>query len=88
MTRRDWRNYTLGRSTRGVKASKTESIIREWIKTYMNEADTTIKALDLSKALKSTLDMNDENRGKLQMIMKRWRQIRELCEQALMSLSC
>ena len=54
----------------------------------MNEADTTIKALDLSKALKSTLDMNDENRGKLQMIMKRWRQIRELCEQALMSLSC
>ncbi|RHZ47288.1 uncharacterized protein CDV56_104428 [Aspergillus thermomutatus] len=46
MTRRDWRNYALGYSTKGCDAQKSNVIIREWIRAYAKEADTTIAALE------------------------------------------
>lgn len=84
MTRRDWRNYVLGHSTKGEDARKSESIIREWIKTYAKEANATIAALE-------TMESNPTDQthsGKIEMLLKRWKQISCLCEQAIEAVSC
>ena len=84
MTRRDWRNYLLGRSTKGVKAAKSEAVIQQWIRSYIDEAETVIAALDRRI---SALTLVDGDRGKWDMLSKRWQQIRVLCEEALASIS-
>lgn len=84
MTRRDWRNYVLGHSTKGEDAKKSEFIIREWIKTYAKEANATIAALE-------TMESNPTDQthsGKVEMLLKRWKQISDLCEQAVEAVSC
>jgi hypothetical protein len=45
MTRRDWRNFVLGLSTRGINTAKQNTIIRGWIGAYLKEAETTIAIL-------------------------------------------
>ncbi|OJJ43428.1 hypothetical protein ASPZODRAFT_944827 [Penicilliopsis zonata CBS 506.65] len=83
MTRRNWRNYVLGHSTKGVDARKTESVIRGWVKTYSNEAKTTITALE---ALRS----NEENvpfSSNIDMLLKRWKQIEWLCNNTAEAIS-
>lgn len=84
MTRRDWRNYVLGRSTRGVKAAKSEAVIRNWIDCYIAESVMVIACLDRRISSKS---LNDADRAKLVLLSKRWGQIRELCQKALESVS-
>ncbi|KAH8426411.1 uncharacterized protein LDX57_004149 [Aspergillus melleus] len=80
----DWRNYTLGYSTKGFDAQRSEAIIRDWIKTYANEADTAITALENLRS--SKVDLKDQEKVKL--LLKRWKQIRTLCGQALEAVSC
>ncbi|KAL4973759.1 hypothetical protein BDW66DRAFT_99119 [Aspergillus desertorum] len=74
----DWQNYVLGYSNRGVDAKKSEDVIRGWIRAYMEEADLTIHEL---REFHSSLEKGQQ--GKAQQLLKRWRQIRDLCERAL-----
>ena len=84
MARRDWRNYVLGHSTKGEDPRKSESIIREWIKAYAKEANATIATLE---TMGSKLG-DQTHRGKIEMLLKRWKQISDLCEQAVEAVSC
>ena len=84
MTRRDWRNYVLGHSTKGEDAKKSESIIREWIEAYAKEANATIAALETMESNPADQTHN----GKIEMLLKRWKQISGLCEQAMEAVSC
>jgi hypothetical protein len=84
MTRRDWRNYALGYSTKGCDAQKSNAIIQEWILAYAKEADTTIAALG---ALDSK-EMDQKYTGKVSTLVRRWKQIKGLCDKALEAVSC
>ncbi|THC98029.1 hypothetical protein EYZ11_002455 [Aspergillus tanneri] len=77
----DWRSYVLGYSTKGVDADKTNEIIQGWIKTYSNEANTTITSLE--KIRSSKVERKDQE--KIDSLLKRWSQIEELCDQAQQS---
>ncbi|GES65398.1 ribosomal N-lysine methyltransferase [Aspergillus terreus] len=80
----DWRNYALGYSTKGVDAGKTAAVIKEWIATYANEART---ATSLLKS--ATSDAQDpKNQEKLDWLLKRWRQIEDLCKTAIDAVVC
>ena len=65
MTRRDWRNYVLGHSTKGEDAKKSESIIREWIEAYAKEANATIAALETMESNPADQTHN----GKIEMLL-------------------
>ena len=80
----DWRNYTLGYSTKNFDATKSEAIIREWIKTYANEADMVIASLEKAGSQEADLKGSD----KVKALLKRWTQIKTLCGQALQAVSC
>lgn len=80
----DWRNYTLGYSTKGFDAKISEAIIQEWIKTYANEAETVI--ITLEKTRSPAVDQKDHT--KIESLLKRWKQIKTLCDQALECVSC
>jgi hypothetical protein len=84
MTRRDWRNYALGYPTKGCDAQKSNAIIQEWIRAYAKEADTTIAALE---ALGSR-EMDEKCNGKVSTLLRRWNQIKGLCDKALEAVSC
>ncbi|GIC86574.1 uncharacterized protein Aud_002948 [Aspergillus udagawae] len=84
MTRRDWRNYALGYSTKGCDAQKSNAIIQEWILAYAKEADTTIAALE---ALGSK-EMDQKYTGKVSTLVRRWKQIKGLCDKASEAVSC
>lgn len=85
MTLSDWQNYVLGYSTKGVDEKKSEAIIREWIGIYAKEASAAIATLkDMEPS-----DGADQTHGeKLGTLLKRWRQIEGLCQQALEAVSC
>lgn len=76
MTRKDWRDYVLGHSTNGVDAAMTEKVIREWIHIYTEEADITIATLKASSGHQIYTE-------KIEVLLKRWSQIKCLCGQAL-----
>lgn len=80
----DWRNYALGYSTKGVDARKTAAVIKEWIATYSNEARA---AISLLKSAVSDVQ-NPKNREKLDGLLKRWRQIEDLCKTAIEAVAC
>ncbi|KAL4997624.1 hypothetical protein BDV10DRAFT_89305 [Aspergillus recurvatus] len=79
----DWQNYVLGYSTRGVDAKKSEDVIRGWIRAYMEEADLTTHELENFQS-----SLEERHQGKAQMLLKRWRQIKDLCRIALETVSC
>ncbi|GKZ36961.1 hypothetical protein AbraIFM66950_008227 [Aspergillus brasiliensis] len=77
MPLRDWQDYVLGYSTEGVDEKMSAAVIRGWIKVYIKEADVAIARLeDLYLA-------QTEDQGVIRMLLKRWRQIRSLCEEAV-----
>lgn len=85
MTLSDWQNCVLGCSTKGVDEKKSETIIREWIGVYAKEASTAIATLEDMEFSNGA----DQTHGdKLRYLLKRWRQIEELCQQALEAVSC
>jgi hypothetical protein len=91
MTRKDWRSYVLGHSTRGVDAKKTANIIRGWIGSYLKETQMTIGILEemLTKNSPAAADVAwKEAQGekeKIAILLGRWKQIKRLCEDALNS---
>lgn len=85
MTHSDWQNYVLGHSTKGVDEKKSETIIREWIGIYAKEASAAIATL---KDMESSDGADQTHGGELRILLKRWRQIKVLCQQALEAVSC
>ncbi|KAL2816897.1 hypothetical protein BJX63DRAFT_419774 [Aspergillus granulosus] len=79
MSLKDWQNYVLGYSTRGVDAEKSAKVIRKWIGTYVEEANANID--ELKNRGFGNLDPEDEGRSR--MLFKRWTQIKDLCLKAL-----
>lgn len=91
MTRKDWRSYVLGRSTRGVDATKTEDIIRGWIRTYLAETDVSIGLLEAELRTQSggsavATGEQKEEKDKIALLLGRWKQIQQLCKDALASM--
>ncbi|KAE8379225.1 SET domain-containing protein [Aspergillus bertholletiae] len=80
----DWRNYALGYSTKGADEKRSEAIIQGWIRSYLNEADTTITTL---KEIGSS-QADQKNQQRTKMLRKRWTQIRDLCAKASEAVSC
>ncbi|KAL5337573.1 hypothetical protein BJX70DRAFT_389202 [Aspergillus crustosus] len=80
----DWRNYVLGYSTIEVDATKSEAVIRGWISTYLKEAGVAL--IDLKNLESST--SSREHRGKVQLLLKRWKQIEQLCGIATEAVTC
>ncbi|KAL4953216.1 hypothetical protein BDW69DRAFT_8518 [Aspergillus filifer] len=83
MPLQDWQNYVLGYSTRGVDAKKSEDVIRGWIRRYIDETDLTIEEL-VNLGLS---EINQGDKDKVQMLLRRWRQIKDLCSIALENVS-
>ncbi|KAL4894164.1 SET domain-containing protein [Aspergillus ambiguus] len=80
----DWRNYALGYSAKGVDADKTTAIIKEWIAAYANEAHTTTSLLKNA----ASGEQDPKNQEKLAWLLRRWRQIEDLCKTATEAVSC
>ncbi|KAI9376252.1 hypothetical protein BJX61DRAFT_415924 [Aspergillus egyptiacus] len=80
----DWQNYALGYSTKGIDEKKSEDIIRGWIRTYQREAEAAVDELGTL----NSREINQEHQGKVQMLLNRWKQIKELCRIALERVSC
>ena len=77
MPLRLWQDYVLGYSTDGVDEKMSAAVIRGWIGVYIKEADEAVARLeDLYIA-------QTEDQGVIRMLLKRWRQIRALCEEAI-----
>lgn len=75
MARGDWEDYVLGNSTEGLYTEKTAAVIQGWLRVYIKEADVTVAALE-SKGYHGDTQ-------KAEILLKRWRQIRRFCEQAM-----
>lgn len=80
MNEENWRNHILEGSTDGVDEKKSETIIKRWIRTYAAEADATMSAL--RTAMESNAEVQ-AHRQKAEMLLRRWVQIKEICESAL-----
>jgi hypothetical protein len=84
MKEEDWRNHVLEGQSRGLDESLSEATIKRWILTYAAEADVGITTLQ--KALEANTTVQ-EHRPKAEMLLKRWKQIKELCEHAAETIS-
>ncbi|PWY82250.1 ribosomal N-lysine methyltransferase [Aspergillus heteromorphus CBS 117.55] len=82
MPLKDWQNYVLGYSTRGVDERKSEAVIRGWIDAYIKESDRTITLLEQRSR------EADKHPDKVRMLLRRWAQIKRLCEGAADAVSC
>ncbi|KAL4805491.1 hypothetical protein BDV18DRAFT_20195 [Aspergillus unguis] len=80
----DWQNYVLGHSDEGVDAQQAEEIIRGWIRAYQEQARLRMNHLE-SDGRSNT---SDQHSGIVQMLMRRWMQIEDLCRIALKNVSC
>ena len=83
MNENDWTNHLEG-STEGVDEKKSEAIIQRWLKTYATEADATMIALQ--KAMDSGA-VAEIHHGKAEALLRRWKQIKIICESASTALS-
>ena len=80
MKEEDWRNHVLEGSTEGVDEKKSETIIKGWIRSYAAEADATMSALRTAMESNAVVQAH---RQKAEMLLRRWAQIKEICESAL-----
>jgi hypothetical protein len=89
MTRKDWRNYVLGRSKKGKSSKKTSKIVAGWIETYLKESETAIGMIEqaLKEAQRSQVDgalrSVDWEHSIATTLQSRWDKIKRLCEDAL-----
>lgn len=78
MSTEDFREYAHGHSTKAFDSKKTWKIIHEWVELYQQECQATLDSLEGILKKRS-----DESRGKVTMLLRRWQQIKLLCEHAL-----
>lgn len=84
MKEEDWRNHVLEGQSQGLDESQSEATIKRWILTYAAEADATIAALQKAMELNTTVQAH---RPKAEMLLRRWRQIKDLCDHATKTIS-
>ncbi|OQE16810.1 hypothetical protein PENFLA_c026G09468 [Penicillium flavigenum] len=84
MKEEDWRNHVLEGQSQGLDESRSEATIKRWILTYAAEADATITALQKAMELNTTVQAH---RSKAEMLLRRWRQIKDLCGHAVKTVS-
>jgi hypothetical protein len=94
MARHRWRDYILGYSTRGMDSRKTASVIRGWIEMYLKESNVTIEILEnmlakrVSTPQRASKAASDEwDKERITMLLGRWNQIKQLCQDALHATS-
>lgn len=80
----DWRNHLLEGSSRALDERKSEAIIRDWIRMYGKEADAVMAALRTAMASSAWIKAH---RQKAEMLLRRWEQIKNLCESAVEAVS-
>ncbi|KAI5297678.1 hypothetical protein KEM55_004390, partial [Ascosphaera atra] len=88
----DWSNYASGLSSRGVDDKRTAKTVRRWIGKYIQESELALKELraeleDTGNAVNPMLAQISGWRDKVAVCMKRWDQIKVLCEQTLKEYS-
>jgi pyrroloquinoline quinone (PQQ) biosynthesis protein C len=80
MNEEDWRNHVLEGSTECVDEKVSESIIKGWVRTYAAEADA---AMDSLRTAMQSNAVVQAHRQKAETLLRRWGQIKEICESAL-----
>ncbi|KKK16692.1 hypothetical protein P175DRAFT_0487624 [Aspergillus ochraceoroseus IBT 24754] len=82
MRREDWLNYVSGKSQRGFDARKTTALICAWVDVYLEESRASIGIIqDQYNAASS--DSEKSIREKMDVALSRWKQIQEICENAV-----
>ncbi|KAJ5780969.1 hypothetical protein N7457_006129 [Penicillium paradoxum] len=84
MKEEDWRNHVLEGQSQGLDESRSEATIKRWIMTYAAEAEANMTALQKAMELNDTIQ---EHRSKAEMLLRRWKQIKDLCEHAAEAVS-
>lgn len=81
MKEEDWRNHVLEGSTKGVDEAQSEVVIKGWLQTYRKEADAAMDALQT--VMKSDVEPMHSHSQKVEMLLRRWTQIKKICESAI-----
>jgi hypothetical protein len=84
MKEEDWRNHVLVGQSQGLDESRSEATIKRWILTYAAEAEAGISALQRAIEVDPTVQAH---LAKAEMLLKRWKQIKDLCEHAAETVS-
>lgn len=79
MKEEDWRNHVLEGSTEGVDERLSGDIIKGWLQTYCMEADAAMGAL---RAALESGTVGQAHRQKAETLLRRWVQIKDICEDA------
>lgn len=80
MNREKWRQYILGRLTKDTDPKKTAGIISGWVSSFLQESVAAIQTLE---TMKTADGWRTPATAKLSTVLKRWNQIRSLCEDNL-----
>ncbi|KAL5355822.1 hypothetical protein BJX96DRAFT_161998 [Aspergillus floccosus] len=86
MTREDWNAY-IERGSPAFSAEKTAEIINNWVAIYLNESDIAIMAIHNMLNNRASDRGAEAERKELFILLRRWRQIKRLCQTALHSLT-
>jgi len=84
MTNAQWRDYVQGRS-QGVEG-KIASILHDWISAYLKESMINIKILEDMQSRRQS-ESQVWKKEKINLLLKRWNQIRALCVDASKAIS-
>ncbi|OGE54453.1 hypothetical protein PENARI_c006G05102 [Penicillium arizonense] len=84
MKEEDWRNHVLEGMTHGLDEDRSEVTLKRWILAYATEAQATIIALQTAIDNDTTVQAH---RQKAETLLRRWEQIRNLCENAAKTVS-
>ncbi|KAJ5726381.1 uncharacterized protein N7483_007738 [Penicillium malachiteum] len=80
----DWRNHVLEGSIDGVDEKKSMEIIKGWLDVYTSEADATTRAIKMALASNPVVQAHRE---KVEVILRRWKQIKQICYCAAKAMS-
>ncbi|KAJ5124732.1 uncharacterized protein N7515_008557 [Penicillium bovifimosum] len=84
MKEEDWRDHVLEGQSKGFDESQSEETIKRWIQTYAAEADASMTALRKAMELDPVVQAHH---AKAETLLRRWKQIKDLCERATKSVS-
>jgi hypothetical protein len=84
MKEEDWRDHVLEGQSQGFDESLSEATIKRWILAYAAEADAGITALQKALEVNTVVQQHG---SKVEILLKRWKQIKELCEHAAKTVS-
>ncbi|CAG8245120.1 unnamed protein product [Penicillium salamii] len=84
MKEQDWRNHVLEGQSEGLDETRSEATIKRWILTYAAQAEAGVSAIQKAIEVNPTVQ---EHRPKAELLLKRWKQIKDLCEHAAETVS-